>query len=395
MKRAVPALGVCRPPAGSTAHGYSTPAPLRVLMCGPIAPRGHPAGGGYEAANRRTIDALRARAVDVLELPYPRARDSTWRKAVRYACMYVHHAACIVLLRRRYDVMHLTPLNMQFAWAETLLLACAWLARRPVLFDIRAGTFVRHYHGAGRLYRLAIDASLRLAGRVSVEGREYISFVRQRHDLAPFYFPNFVSAGEAGVTALRDTPTPHGPICIVYAGRIVPEKGLDTALAAVAALQLQGLSVRIDLLGEGPQDYTDALRRQHAGLPMHWHGALPHERMLPILAGAHFFLFPSRHAGEGHSNALNEAMALGVVPISSRQGFSADVVGDSGALLQVDAPAEDYAAAMADIVLDGRWSVLSARAAARVQRYFSEDAALPGLIELYRGLLAPPRAATG
>ena len=389
MKLAEAQQGAPKAAASAAPMSAEEAGSLRVLLCGPIAPFGQPAGGGYEAANRRTIDALRTRGVQVLELPYPRARDSQWRKALRYAGMYLHHACRILLLRRGYDVLHLTPLNMQFAWAETLLLASARLARRPVVFDIRAGTFVRHYHGAGRLYRMAIDASLRLAARVAVEGRAYIPFVRQRHGLAPYYFPNFVSTRETRAAVWRDTPARHAPICIVYAGRIVSEKGLDTALAAVGALKDRGLQVRIDLLGDGPQDYIDQLQRQHAGLPMHWHGALPPDRLLPILAAAHFFLFPSRHDGEGHSNALNEAMALGVVPISSRQGFSADVVGDSGALLRVDAPAEDYAAAMARIVLEGRWSILSARAAARVRKHFSEDAALPGLIELYRSLLVP------
>jgi glycosyltransferase involved in cell wall biosynthesis len=352
----------------------------RVLFCGPIAPIGQAAGGGHEAANRRTCDALAARDLEVLELPYPRPHDRAWSKASRYALTFLHHAAYVMFRRSRYDVLHLTPLNMQFAWAESLLIACARVAGRPTLMDIRAGTFVRHYHGAGNLYRRAIDLSLRLAGRVAVEGREYIAFVRQRHGRAPFYFPNYV-------TSRRVAPTAHGVLRIIYVGRIVPEKGIDTALQATAALVRQGLTVRLDLVGDGPSAYIDMLRWRHPGLPVCWHGALPPGTLLPILAGAHFFLFPSRHDGEGHSNALNEAMALGVVPISSRQGFSPSVVGDSGTLLRVDAPAEDYASAMLQIVIDGRWSVLSSRASARVGDQFSEDATLPGLIEVYRGML--------
>lgn len=359
----------------------------RVLLCGPIAPRGQPAGGGYEAANRRTCDALASRGIDVLELPYPRPRGGALRKALRYAFTFVHHAAYVLLNRGRYDVLHLTPLNMRFAWAETLLIASARAAGRPTLMDIRAGTFVRHYHGAGRFYRRAIDLSLRLARRVAVEGREYIAFVRQRHGRAPFYFPNYADRRSAEVSSPRVAPTPNGVVRVIYVGRIVPEKGLDTALQAAADLAGRGMTVRLDLVGDGPAPYIDMLRRQHPALPVCWHGALPQDRLLPILAGAHFFLFPSRHDGEGHSNALNEAMALGVVPASSRQGFSASVVGDSGMLLRVDAPAQDYASAILRVVMEGRWPLLSSRAVARVRDHFSEDATLPGLIEVYRGML--------
>lgn len=44
---------------------------MTILYSGPITPAGQPSTGGFEAANRKNIDALRRRGVEVVELPYP------------------------------------------------------------------------------------------------------------------------------------------------------------------------------------------------------------------------------------------------------------------------------------------------------------------------------------
>jgi glycosyltransferase involved in cell wall biosynthesis len=115
---------------------------------------------------------------------------------------------------------------------------------------------------------------------------------------------------------------------------------------------------------------------------------LPVEAVLERAAMAHFFIFASRHDGEGHSNALNEAMSVGLVPVCSDQGFTRSVVGDAGVVLPVAAQASDYAAAIEDILLSDRWGDLSKRARERVRSRYSEEATLPALIDIYGRMLA-------
>jgi len=126
---------------------------VRVAFCGPIGAIGRPAGGGYESANRRNCDALLRRGVVVAELPYPNVTQGSLAKLLRYGASFVRAAAFLVLRRRDYDLLHLTPLNMHFAVAESWLIACARRLGKPVLLDIRAGTFVRHYESGSALYR--------------------------------------------------------------------------------------------------------------------------------------------------------------------------------------------------------------------------------------------------
>jgi len=149
----------------------------------------------------------------------------------------------------------------------------------------------------------------------------------------------------------------------------------------------RGRSATLELIGDGPSDYLARLRAQHAGLPVSWQAGLPMHTLLERAARAHVFIFPSRHDGEGHSNALNEAMALGLVPVCSAQGFSRSVVGNAGIVLPVSAGAADYADALDGLFAADRWQRFSARAAARVRALYSEDATLPALLDTYRRML--------
>jgi len=52
-----------------------------------------------------------------------------------------------------------------------------------------------------------------------------------------------------------------------------------------------------------------------------------------LIANHFFFVSDDLTIGEGHSNALTEAMDAGLVPICSDHGFNRDVIGNCGFLL--------------------------------------------------------------
>ena len=226
---------------------------------------------------------------------------------------------------------------------------------------------------------------LRIADLVAVEGREFIPFAETRSRKPILYLPNYHDqhAPDREAIAARDDER----IDIVFLGRVVPEKGIDTAIAALQALQEMGIPTHLDVIGAGDDDYLFDLQRRAASLPVTFHGPLSLDVIRAKLTSAHYFIFPTRHHGEGHSNALTECMAAGLVPICSEQGFNRSVVGDAGRVLPHDASAHDYARAIAEIGTGEAWRELSNAARRRISEHFTGVVVLPALVESYRATL--------
>ena len=100
-----------------------------------------------------------------------------------------------------------------------------------------------------------------------------------------------------------------------------------------------------------------------------------------------------RHDGEGHSNALTEAMAEGLVPLCADNGFNRSVIGDCGRIFDRNADGAAYAEAVRAIITSGGWWQLSRRTAERIARNYTAETVVPGLIERYREIMRDVRRA--
>ena len=357
-----------------------------VAFCGPIAKPGAPARGGYEAANRRTIDLLRQHGLDVIELAYPTATGSRSSKALTYLRGHANIARELLKRRGAYSLLHITPHFRQFILPEALICCLAWLLRRPVLLDIRAGALIHFYQNGSMLYRRCVDMLLHRAECIGIEGREYESFICERRAGPILYFPNFVLNKEITQSSTAP-PSITARIKLVVIGRLIPQKGIENAISCAEILKRQGVNAELTVIGRGDSSYEAYLKVRASGLPVDWLGALPPDDVRRHIRGKHFFLFATSHIGEGHSNALTETMAQGVVPICSSNGFNESVVGDSGVILPMSASASDYAQTIIQILLEGSWARLSAHAQTRVHENFSCQTILTSLISQYNRMI--------
>jgi glycosyltransferase involved in cell wall biosynthesis len=196
----------------------------------------------------------------------------------------------------------------------------------------------------------------------------------------------------------------HQPIRLVFVGRTAAAKGLGVALETVRLLVMggdgaPGLDVTFDVLGDGPERASFENECHRMGLDdiVRFHGWVAHERVGEMLRDAHLMLLPSQT--EGWPKVLSEAMAYGVVPVSSRVSAIPQVLSEVGsgvALAPDDAPG--YARAIRRIVGEpGVWEemvVAGLRAAPRFtyERYLMRLDAM--MAEVYgesrfdRGLMA-------
>lgn len=355
---------------------------LTIAYCGPIAASGEPARGGFEAANRRLIDDLRRAGLAVIELPYAPERKPAWRKLMAYGTGFAGLAWRIATGAERWDVFHITPLRRQFMLAEYILCQLARRRGARLVVDLRAGAIAEDVASPSRLRRAALKRILAAADLVCVEGETYLELddVRGRNAL---YLPNYVDAGTVG----QSPAMPSTRINLVFLGRIVPEKGIEVAIDCVRALQAHGRQVQLKVIGRGDGAYLDRLQVDTADLPVSWLGAVPHAEVPAQLQDSHFFVFPTRHRGEGHSNALTEAMSQGLVPMAADNGFNRQVIADTGIVLDMTATGEDYAAAIETVLAGGDWRGMSEAARRRILEQFTGERLVPALVERYRDVV--------
>ncbi|MBU1451121.1 MAG: glycosyltransferase, partial [Proteobacteria bacterium] len=112
-----------------------------------------------------------------------------------------------------------------------------------------------------------------------------------------------------------------GPLAL-YLGRLVPGKGLEMALEALAALP----RARLLVVGDGP--LRSALEAQAGRLALGqrviWAGPQPHGDIPRYLAAADLLVLPSM--SEGEPNVILEALSCGRPVVASRVGNIAGMV---------------------------------------------------------------------
>ncbi|MGF7233645.1 MAG: glycosyltransferase [Frankia sp.] len=156
-------------------------------------------------------------------------------------------------------------------------------------------------------------------------------------------------ARDHGGPPLGDEGPPSGdnaPFTIVTVARLVPKKGVDIAVRAIAELSRLGHPVRYRVVGDGPE--RPRLERLAVDLGVadriDFLGALSHDLVEKIMARSDAALLLSRQAADGDTDgvpvSLMEAAALGLPVVSTNVGGIAELVEDgrSGRLCSPDDP---------------------------------------------------------
>lgn len=350
---------------------------------GPVAAPGRPSAGGYEAANRKNIDALRRLGVVVTEHPNP-VKPKIPLGASVYVKLLFNPLSMLRSAGRKDTVVHVTPLP-RMLWYPGLL--CVWFAKRlglKTVVDIRAGSFIRFYRERGNLYRWAVRKMLANADAVTVEGKAYVDYIREitggRVDA--HYFPNTLHISPDGDAAGEITgDSPGRRFNIFYFGRITSSKGIGVMTEALGCLDNR---FRLFLAGNIAGDIDrDSLLANGRVVYL---GSLTPGQLERRKREMGFFIFPSAWSGEGQSNSLIEAMGAGLVPVASDNGFTRDVVADAGYVLPSGATGKEYAEVIARCAttdFDG----MSRKAREHIRQYHNLDKEIGKLTGIYRQIL--------
>lgn len=195
--------------------------------------------------------------------------------------------------------------------------------------------------------------------------------------------PNF-----SALPALNEVPA-NGTGLVAF-GRLVPKKGFDVLLRALALLAADGLAPRLRLGGEGAERAALQAQARALGIGAQVEFAGWQEDVPRFLAGAALYVMPS--LDEPFGIAALEAMACGVPMVVSATQGPREILSENEAWLVPIGDAAALARAIAAALADP--AERSRRAGRALQRYrseYSEDAVLPRLLAAYRRL-APRRS---
>ena len=177
----------------------------------------------------------------------------------------------------------------------------------------------------------------------------------------------------------------------LFIGRLVPEKGIETLLAAWQRL---GGRIPLKIVGDGPlaPRVADAAKRVPGVQYLGWQ---PSPEVLSLMGEAEFLVLPSSWYEGGQPIVAIEAFATGTPVIASRLGAMAEVIdhGQSGLLFHPGDP--DDLVSQVDWALrhGAQLSSMRARARSEFEMNFTAERNYHLLMEIYEAAITRARDA--
>jgi glycosyltransferase involved in cell wall biosynthesis len=295
--------------------------------------------------------------------------------------------------RDSYDVIHVHGLSYHtFAGS----LAGRWL-RKPTIAKLansgRASDIMKMRKGQHlALSRFMLPIALRCDRFVALNA----AVTRELLDAGVpaariLHIPNGIAVGTMPIPSAREF---HRPARVLFVGRLHRQKGVDVLLRAAAWIRERRptASIRFDVVGDGP------LREELFALATDLDVASEvrflgyRDDVAPFLDRADAFVLPSR--AEGISNALLEAMAVGLPVVASAVPGNTDVVEHdaNGLLVDVDDPGSLGAALLRLLDEPDLRGRLGREARRTVETRYSIEQVADRYFNLYRELVSSSSA---
>jgi glycosyltransferase involved in cell wall biosynthesis len=179
---------------------------------------------------------------------------------------------------------------------------------------------------------------------------------------------------------------------VLYAGRLVYQKGVDRLIAAMPALLAGDPRLRLEIVGDGPERGTlnELAARLGVGASVSFTGAVDHAAVFHHLNRATVVALPSR-GSEGLPMAAIEAALMGRPVVATRhRGIEEAVMDDeTGILVESEGAGEPVLAPSLSRLIDSPLLAerLGRSARARALDAFGWDAHVARYAELYDDVL--------
>ena len=296
--------------------------------------KGQPTGGGTTAARRLRAMLEKFGYNVVITNRHKFKNEAGLKSKVRkyfWLCADPVIFFFQLLFRKRKDS---TVLFMTYAGSllpfDYLISLAATLTGHRLLMYLAGGKAYKSYYEGGSFYKWLFRATVRQYDEIMTEGAINVKLIKDAGNgkVRAYHLPNFTEDGFAPA----ELPKKDGDkVNIMFFGRIAPEKNITLILDIFEELQRKYPFANLLLVGSGPKDYEAKVKSRIESSPsresIEWKAWADHATLKGLMSGQHIYLFPSAEPCEGHSNALNEAMSWGLVPVVSSNNFLPAIVG--------------------------------------------------------------------
>jgi glycosyltransferase involved in cell wall biosynthesis len=170
-----------------------------------------------------------------------------------------------------------------------------------------------------------------------------LGFAESNMSVIPSGLPSSLSIDNKKLKSLDEIN--RGNVRLMFAGRLVPEKGVDVGIKALKHLLERNNMppLRLDIYGDGPEEYAKVLQDMvytlELGDTVKFMGTLEPQQFIARYEDYHAFLFTSRWE-EPFGLTLLTAMARGVPVIATKRGAAPEIIcdGENGILVSADDP---------------------------------------------------------
>lgn len=336
-----------------------------------------PLGGG-QTSSRRLLATLKSMNYDVTPIHrHPPSSNNKIIRNLQFAFLSIvdpiYFFLRLLFCSRRDAIViyqgYLGKVLLPLEYITSFVIHCL---RYKNIFYLKGGGTKEMYEQCNCFEKFYERRLLENYSLIMCEGLENIIFVNSIVKTKTEYLPNFTEDGFAPSTIPYK---PNDRWNILYFGRVGPTKNVLLGLNVFDRLCQQFDNIYYTIVGGGPDDYCQQVEARIAESPNREKikriGRSSHDELKQMMADQHFFLFPSTEPREGHSNALNEAMSFGLVPIVSKNNFLPSIV-DNDRLVVQELTTEAFVSVIFEVINSGDYNMLSQTMFERVQQNFTQ-----------------------
>ena len=188
----------------------------------------------------------------------------------------------------------------------------------------------------GRFQRSILKTLCQKSDYLMVLNHQTKQYLEAITDTPCALIPNFVDSSEMSIGENYEV---RKEICrAIYVGGVMSSKGCDDILRMASELP----SIQFEMIGKVDnriKEWVEEKKLQNVILP----GTMQHDEVLKHIENADVFVFLSHYEGEGFSNALLEAMSIGLPCIVSDWAANKDMIESHGGVV---VPVQDGEAAV-------------------------------------------------